>query len=202
MRAFLSEEKSLAIITPYRCGSSYLAEHSFKHNLFVFNLHTEKARDIFKKHLESAENKVFIFRDPVERYLSLYHRFCFEKNPKQDDNGYSYVSKKRSKDFWQEALWSMPRLEKNFNEDFHTITQYSYFTSMGENVSDYDIIDVKDYEKFMFLYLNNKVPRHMVELENVPINYRTILCLERIFTTIKKIYADDYQFLQPNIMDL
>ena len=199
MRAFLSEEKSLLIVTPFRCGSTYLSDNALKFKLRSVDFHQENLP-------KNIENKIFMYRDPLDRYLSLYHKFCFEKNDQiQGDLTTllsNLLSSEKKQDFWEEVYLSIPKLKRNFQRDPHTQTQYSYFTTTGENIDSYRISDVKNFREIIYLNFAEKVSEHKTKIDSVSINYKTIIYLNEIQNVIKKIYQDDYSEIQPRLMTL
>jgi hypothetical protein len=199
MRAFLSEEKSLLIVTPFRCGSTYLSDNASKFKLRSFDFHQENLP-------KNIENKIFIYRDPLERYLSLYHKFCFGQNGHNQGEMASILSNllstEKNQDFWEEVYLSMPQLERNFQRDPHIHTQYSYFTATNENIDSYRISSVKKFREVIYLNFAEKVLEHKTKIDSISINYKTIIYLNEIQNVIKKIYQDDYSKIQPRLMTL
>lgn len=181
------------IVTPFRCGSTYLSDNALKFKLRSVDFHQENLP-------KNIENKIFMYRDPLDRYLSLYHKFCFA------GDGLPFLanllSSEKKQDFWEEVYLSMPHLKRNFQRDPHIQTQYSYFTGTGENIDSYRISDVKNFGEIIYLNFAEKVPEHKSKIDSISINYKTIIYLNEIQNVIKKIYQDDYSEIQPRLIAL
>lgn len=203
MRAFISSDGQNLIAIPNRCGSSYFTEKHIDFGLIHFNFSTPKFIEVFKNFSTTVKNKFFLYRDPMDRYLSYYNAFCFGKTiTKSTQTGFFFTPPQRSKNLWEEACRALPKLEKNFEKDAHTNLQTSYFQQTDENIEDYTIIDVADFQKFIYLNFRENVPAHTHGLSEYPISYQSILYLSRIQDCIKNIYAKDYELLQPRTVRL
>lgn len=203
MRAFISEDGETLVAVLNRCGSSYFTEKHVSFGLIQFNFSTPKFIEVFKNFSSTVKNKFFLYRDPMDRYLSFYNQFCFGQTiTKSTQSGFLFTPPQRSKNFWEDTYRSLPKLQQNFDKDGHTDLQTSYFEKTGESVEDYSIIDVDDFQKFVYLTFRENTPAHTDSLSEYPISYQSIRYLNKIQDCLKKIYAKDYEVLQPRTVRL
>lgn len=190
MIVFFSHETESIIITPFRCGSRHLIKNASDYNLMHFSVETAYGKKLFKSIINDVEDKTFLYRDPVDRYISFYHTFIFNKPEKEAPNK-SIIPKIRSKNFWEDLYNSVSLLEKYFDIDSHTNNQYRYFSMMDENINDYKIIDVENFSKFIYLTFADKVEAHKKPLSDEKFNFYDFQYYNKIKPRLEKLYEED-----------
>jgi len=200
MRIFFQEEKKLLIVTPYLCGSTYLAVKCNKFSLT--SLVPQRGNKLLHEILNTEEiTKQFIYRDPIERYFSFYSKFIFQ--PKDDiDNSdlKNFIPKKRQKNFWDDMYESLSNLKDIYMDDRHTWPQYSFFQEFSQNEGQYEIYSLDEYSKWLYLTFGVKetIPEHSYEKYEVTNFFKAL----KIYDKLKTLYKIDYDKLQSLVIPL
>jgi len=218
MRIFYQSSTSHLIIAPYRCGSTYLKDKS--DHLGLTYLGVLGADGVYRDTITYLFNnkdisKTFIYRDPIERYISYYAQFV------QPYSGENATTKKKilettankyadyiiQKDLLEEAsknnIWynihkGLSALEKNYTKDWHTNTLHSYFEYTNQKIENYNFVPWDSFAKWIFLIFkvkNDYKSKLKDDLSETTTSGLDIMKCIEIYTTLKSLYAVDYDKL-------
>lgn len=205
MRIFYQEKQNKIFVTPFLCGSSYLLNNANTFSLISFLPTDDKTSKqmMFLQELLKQPNisKTFIYRNPVERVLSFYNKFLFNKT-KTSGSRYNseFIFKCPAstvkKTFWGEMVCSLPLFEKHYKTDLHTAPQFTFFEMFDENVNDYTVYDVDDFTKWLYLeFLVRET-----SISHSFINHTmdgNIIGILNLYDRLKKLYEVDYSKIEP-----
>lgn len=220
MRMFYHENTNSLIAVPYRNGSTHLLHSTDVYQLIHLNLNTQIGKSAFETITSDKKlNKIFFYRNPIERFLSFYvHFVAFAVTPSKTDEMAVILNKGYNKKvtIWDNLYSALPLIEKHYKNDMHTQPQHSYFAkneedrclhhaSTGEEVQNYTVYDVADYSKWLYLTFGKKIPRNAA-LDNPELNFNIsgidFFKLMEIHDVLKELYKDDLTFLAPEVTRL
>lgn len=152
MRIFYKERTGHLIVTPFRCGSSYLQKSLEKYELTTVKelpdtlmLGTDRLTEKYEHITSKIKKKTFIYRDPFKRWVSLYHYLIYiprlyELNTYKTKLG-AIVSRKKNNYFtppcYNYLIQSFDET-KSFWENAHTATKL--LEEAIKNTQDYHIL--------------------------------------------------------------
>jgi len=213
MRIFYQEDTKHLIITPLRCGSSYMARNSTDFKLITLpNIYYSSRPTIalFEALFQESEKKTFIFRDPFERFLSYYNTFVFKQNTRtdKDDKSASPIRKillplAENKNIWEDINNSLLVIKDNYEIDWHTRPQTQFFlfaahhiknTSSDEFINSFEFINFDNYRKWIYLTFAKITEYKSALEENTSLttffDWNNFI---KINNFIKDIYKRDYE---------
>jgi hypothetical protein len=204
MRIFYQESTKKLIITPFLTGSSILMDKVIQREIELtwFDHGNEVQRKCIEEILKDTEiNKTFLYRDPVERVISFYHKFIFdskitEKN-KNTEGLKLFTPKNRKENFWDEVWEALPLIETHYKKNDHLIPQYTYFSFFKENPEEYEIYSTDNYVKWFFLEF--AITLTEADHEFLKHTGQNVFRMYRIIERLQKLYPDDIQKIQPLI---
>lgn len=221
---FYHENTNSLIAVPYRNGSTHLLHSTDIYKLIHLNLGTQIGKIVFETITSDKKlNKIFFYRNPIERFLSFYVHFvaCAVTPSKTDEwtppmAGILNKVYNKKVTIWDNLYSALPLIEKHYKNDMHTQPQHSYFAkneedrclhnaSTGEEVQNYTVYDVADYGKWLYLTFGKKIP-HNAALDNPEFNFKIsgidFFKLMEINDVLKELYKDDLTFLAPEVTRL
>jgi len=160
--------------------------------------------------------KIFIYRDPIDRFISWYNLFMFtpykEVDPllKEDyypqpykllyDAAYRHVSYK--KDLIKNAhgflsQYSEEHLKELLKWDAHTVPLCTYFKYTGCSVDDYHILNMQDLHQLTAFKFGENSQVH--SQKRVNLTTENIKLLNEIIEMLHPIYKEDYEMLYPKL---
>jgi hypothetical protein len=217
MRVFYHENTNSLIALPFRNGSTHLLHNLNTYNLTFLNLETQLGNTMLDTITNDKKiNKIFFYRNPIDRFLSFYVNFIVLSKQISKSNTYEYKNQPLMKkvldenyneklNIWNNLYNSLNIIEEYYNQDEHTQSQYNYFIDNDEEVKKYNVYDFKDYNKWIFLTFGKKnLVTSSLNEERIDFNLRGsdfFKCME-IHDTFKKIYKNDLNFLAPMVKKL
>jgi hypothetical protein len=148
--------------------------------------------------------------------MSYYKRFIYDtittstkptKTVSKEDKDTTLANKlfkpvTRGNDLLSDMILATDNLIKNYKADFHTTPQSDYFKDdrYGQTASDYEIISVDQYAKWLKLTFADKdTKQNTPAVDNITISPSNFRNMQRIQDLCMTLYKDDYELLEPNI---
>ena len=159
----------------------------------------------------AAKSKWFIYRDPMERFVSWYDSFIVRRShtvgPSTDTDGYSHSVRNQAyelciamyspeKTFEENALMVLRnrRFKEVYFHDDHLIPMSFFFLNNGQNINDYHIIHTK--------WLAPLIQREFFD-SSIPADtyhYKTVV--PDSLNEFRYLWNSDYIFLEPRVRAL
>jgi hypothetical protein len=216
MIIFFSKYESVSITIPYRNGSQYFKRNSNNLGLIYFEMEEieacEHTKNIVTEMLYKTNVKYFLYRNPVERFYSFFDYFLRNSVVDKEIQRSLQIPKNlpRQENFWVDLNCVFPYIEKNGDNNFHTMSQSTLKEKLhAETKDDVSIIEFTNAEKLLKLHFTPSVLSKVEEkwqigstLNKIPV---TLEDFERILDTRTKIinhYKSDYTNLKTKIKNL
>jgi len=203
MRLFYKPEDKHLIVVPYRNGSAHLSE-----KMELYELINVSYPPIFNSIIGEVEKKTFIYRDPFLRLISYYNNFIytpFVKKTQIDKRHKHLVPGTRGKDLLSDIMFAKHKIEKAYKADSHTCPQYDFFKDevFKQDINDYEIVSVTQYIKWLVLTFADATTKHRAsETSIINLNIENFTQLQIIHDMCRRLYKDDYKYLEPKVMVL
>jgi len=206
VRIFYSPAQKHLIVTPFRNGSTHLFIYKENYKLIqVQEAPIIEQSEAFTNIIDKVEKKTFIYRDPFLRLISYYNNFIYEP--------FAYKQKIRNisdnftpfsvgKDLVSDMILAIDKIEKNYKNDYHTLPQYEFFKnkSLNQNIEEYTIISITQYTKWITQTFIGSIPQYMPsKINKIYSETENRKSLHIIYDMCKRIYKEDYEFLEPRI---
>ena len=87
--AYLSTPPGILVVSANKCASRYLDQLLFeKHKYKKLKISDDSNNDIL--HNEKIYKKIFIYRDPIDRFIAWYNMFVYEQFDDKVEYGIAY----------------------------------------------------------------------------------------------------------------
>lgn len=196
MIVLFEQTKNHLIVVPHRCGTGLMMKIARDIDMnvvpFVVTDNTFSI-ELIKQFINKATKKTFITREPVERYLSFFKAF---RDASAEGIYKNYVlPKKKTNSVFRDLNDSMLLLKENYELDVHTRPQYTYFKLFEQSIDDYEIVNVNNITKWIYLTFVKKIEdNHTSTLKDFPLMQDIIefTSFMNVSSCIKEIYKQDY----------
>ena len=213
VRIYYKKSTSKLIVCPSKVGSTFLS-----------NSFTEASNDIINSNslggggseavydtslVFAAKSKWFIYRDPMERFVSWYNSFIVHKThifgnePQTEDLltrkiAYELCIAMYSpeKTFEENALMVLRnrRFKEVYFHDHHLIPMSFFFLNNGQNIKDYHIIHTKSLAQLVQReFFDSSIPADTY-------HYKTVV--PDSLNEFRYLWNSDYIFLEPRVRAL
>jgi len=209
--AYFSISRGLLVISANKCASTFLNENLVDKKGFSL-LNVGKMHNSSKEAVNnsSLSKKVFIYRDPIDRFIGWYSRFIYIPYVKPlfyrqsyktlYDTATKHISYKR--DLIENAHYFLSQYSEEQREellkwDTHTVPLYTYFEYVEGSVDDYHILNMHDLHQLMSVNFGEAHVSYTSKM--IQISTHNIKLLNEIAEMLFPIYQKDYEMLYPKL---
>lgn len=206
---YLSTPPGIILVSSNKCASRFL--DSFLHEKKKFRkLKISDASNNDILHNETIYKKIFIYRDPVDRFIAWYNMFVYDKFGETTEYGNPY--KRLHTEAFKHlsfkyglvenilhflSKYDIEELKELLQYDSHTVPLCTYFDYTGFSYDDYKIIDM--YDLSHFTYDKFGAPSSAIPSKRIAITPQTIDMLQEIRYLFRDVYNRDYEILYPRL---
>jgi hypothetical protein len=219
MRFFYYHPTNHFIASPTRTGSTFLLNNCSESLVHLTDISKENEqitsdREIFKN---QSQHRTFIYRDPVDRFLSWYKKFVvLDEFMMSQTISYSNFLRamlldNKSNNPIEDLYNSLDLIKQHHSKDIHTVG-YSHFIDVNDiDLHQFNVINFLNFKTWVVAELNltpvnqNQNYKHILEdseeLTYVPKNEEEREKLQEVVSTLKEIYKQDYELIAPLIKE-
>jgi hypothetical protein len=224
MRIFHHEKTDMIIVTPYRNGSSFLYYNKDNlgltqlstHSVTLEDIDNEKTEDTLAliKKLNATKNKIFLYRNPLERFYSYYNSFIYEDSTaitpqtisdffsgNRDVEKYHRTNRKGYDDeyYIKDLYINFSKIKKSFVSDPHLSPQMLFFKYYEQELRKYRVIDFSSYGVLIKKLFGNEIKKFDIDFfegsspSNKMIRLFDVDYVVQINNKLREFYKDDFE---------
>ena len=211
VRIYYKKSTSKLIVCPSKVGSTFLANSFAEASNDIINSSAPSVVEFeYDESLVfAAKSKWFIYRDPMERFVSWYNSFIVHKThffgnePQTEDvltrkivYDLCIAMYSPEKTFEENALTVLKNRQftQVFFYDIHLVPMSFFFLNIGQNIKDYRIIHTKSLAQLVQReFFDSSIPADTYHYETV---------VPDSLNEFRYLWNADYIFLEPRLTTL